>query len=541
MAFNPLQNYHTVVDLDGNIFAFQSGVYYDKYNNAYTSLPPSKGGYAAPVDQTIIASMTGGSITGTTIDSSPLGGTTPAAAHFTTVGATGQITSTLATGTAPLVIASTTNVANLNASSLAGATFAAPGAIGGGTAAAANFTSIGASGQVTSTVTTGTAPLVVASTTNVANLNASSLGGATFAAPGAIGGGTAAAANFTTIGATGQITSTLAIGTAPLVITSTTNVPNLNASSLGGATFAAPGAIGGTTPAAMTMTSQNGGQLAGFRNKVRNGNMNVAQRGATYALTNALAYGSMDGWVAYQAGTAAGIFNQVAGPATGGINNYAKLGRTAASAQLGAYLAQQALMSTDSIPLAGQTVTLSFVAYAGANYSAATSLFNANVYTGTGTDQSSATMQAWTGVANPATVAQAITTTPTRYFVTGTIAAAATQIGVSFGYTPVGTAGADDNVYFSNVQIEIGPVATPYEIRSDAMEDNICRYQLRIFPAWVTATGSPTTILATMRTTPTVSASGTPAGFASTSTNAEAILISQTTPALQTITATAEL
>jgi hypothetical protein len=44
------------------------------------------------------------------------------------------------------------------------------------------------------------------------------------------------------------LTSTVAIGTAPLVVTSTTNVANLNASSLNGATFAAPGAIGSTTP-----------------------------------------------------------------------------------------------------------------------------------------------------------------------------------------------------------------------------------------------------------------------------------------------------
>ena len=62
--------------------------------------------------------------------------------------------------------------------------------------------------QLTSTVAIGTAPLVVTSTTNVANLNASSLNGATFAAPGAIGGGTASAGSFTTLGATGVVTQT---------------------------------------------------------------------------------------------------------------------------------------------------------------------------------------------------------------------------------------------------------------------------------------------------------------------------------------------
>ncbi len=66
-----------------------------------------------------------------------------------------------------------------------------------------------------STIATGTAPLTVASTTNVANLNASSLGGATFAAPGAIGSGTPAtsiaAGTFTAKGSAGSNT----IGAGP--------------------------------------------------------------------------------------------------------------------------------------------------------------------------------------------------------------------------------------------------------------------------------------------------------------------------------------
>ncbi len=87
------------------------------------------------------------------------------------------------------------------------------------------------------------------------SIDAATLGTATFAAPGAIGGGTASTGAFTTISATGQITSTLAIGTAPLVITSTTNVANLNASSLGGATFAAPGPVGSGTPSTGAFTT----------------------------------------------------------------------------------------------------------------------------------------------------------------------------------------------------------------------------------------------------------------------------------------------
>lgn len=63
------------------------------------------------------------------------------------------------------------------------------------------------------------------------------------------------AATGTSLSVSGQLTSTVATGTAPLAVSSTTNVANLNASTLSGATFAAPGAIGGTTPAAGTFTS----------------------------------------------------------------------------------------------------------------------------------------------------------------------------------------------------------------------------------------------------------------------------------------------
>lgn len=190
-----------------------------------------------------------------------IGSTAPNTGAFTTLSATGQITSTVGGGTAPFVVTSTTNVANLNASYLNGQTFAAPAPIGTGTPAAGTFTALTASSQITSSVTTGTAPLVIASTTNVANLNASSLSGATFASPGAIGGSSASTGAFTTISATGPITSTQTTGTAPFVVASTTQVANLNAATLGGATFAAPGAIGGGTAAAGTFTTLAGSSL----------------------------------------------------------------------------------------------------------------------------------------------------------------------------------------------------------------------------------------------------------------------------------------
>ena len=78
-----------------------------------------------------------------------VGATTPNTAAVTTLSATGAITSTLVTGTPPLVVASTTKVANLNVDQLDGADWAAPAAIGSTTPAAGAFTTLAASSTIT--------------------------------------------------------------------------------------------------------------------------------------------------------------------------------------------------------------------------------------------------------------------------------------------------------------------------------------------------------------------------------------------------------
>lgn len=85
------------------------------------------------------------SFTGDSLSSPPeIGDVAPAAANFTTVDVTGAITSTVAPGNPPMVIASTDKVVNLNADKLDGKDFADPGAIGGGTPAAGTFTALAA-------------------------------------------------------------------------------------------------------------------------------------------------------------------------------------------------------------------------------------------------------------------------------------------------------------------------------------------------------------------------------------------------------------
>jgi len=212
-----------------------------------------------------------------------------------------------------------------------------------------------------------------------------------------------------------------------------------------------------------SITSINGGQFA-FRNAIINGAMGISQQNGTasVALTTSVAYGSCDRWAAAQGGTAAGTLAQVIGNAPSGLRYSLRIGRNAAATSTNIIQLQQAITTDNSIRFAGGSAVLSFWVKAGANYSGGN--LTANVYSGTGTNQSAATMAgSWTGSTTPITGAQAITTTWTRYSFTGTIPANCTQLGVYFGYTPSGTAGADDNIYITGVQLETGSVATPFE------------------------------------------------------------------------------
>lgn len=209
-------------------------------------------------------------------------------------------------------------------------------------------------------------------------------------------------------------------------------------------------------------TTQVTANIGALRNLIINGDMRVAQRGVSAALTAAAAYPSLDRWVANQATSANGILAQVAAGLIG-FQYAAKLGRNSGATQIGAIWLSQSLESINSIPLQGQTVTLSFYAKAGANFSAASSTISANIYTGTGTDQTALNPGGWTNAGNIGNNA-VLTTSWQRFTFTTTLSSAITQLGIGFGWAPTGTAGADDNVYITGVQLERGQTASLFEV-----------------------------------------------------------------------------
>lgn len=113
---------------------------------------------------------------------------------------------------------------------------------------AATGTSLSVSGQLTSTVATGTPPLVVSSTTAVTNLNASALLGSTWAAPGTIGSGTPSTGAFTTgtFSSTLQVTGAVTLTAALTVANGGTGVATLTGIVKGAGTSAFAAATAGT-------------------------------------------------------------------------------------------------------------------------------------------------------------------------------------------------------------------------------------------------------------------------------------------------------
>lgn len=178
---------------------------------------------------------------------------------------------TVATGTAPLTIASTTMVPNLNADMVDGV-HASTIVQTGGSPTLANLVLTGnlnAAGEakgswLTSTVATGTAPVQVTSTTLCPNLNVPLLSG--HAVTDFVQNGSSPTlANLTLSGgnlnAAGEVkgstlNATVTSGTSPLTIASATKVPNLNADRVDDAHASA-------TPTANTIPIANGsGTLA---------------------------------------------------------------------------------------------------------------------------------------------------------------------------------------------------------------------------------------------------------------------------------------
>jgi len=192
------------------------------------------------------------------------------------------------------------------------------------------------------------------------------------------------------------------------------------------------------------------------RNFIINGAMQVAQRGTS---TTAINEYLIDRWRSY-GGPMTHTFSQVDDIATYPVTRYAlKVQRTAGDTNTNEYGIATGLESIDSYPLTGETVTLSFKARCGANFSPTSNVLRSRIVAGSGTDASPVAFAEVTNAAQNNT----LTTSVQTFTQSATISSSAKQVAVRFDINPTGTAGADDWFEVTEVQLELGSTATPFE------------------------------------------------------------------------------
>jgi hypothetical protein len=198
--------------------------------------------------------------------------------------------------------------------------------------------------------------------------------------------------------------------------------------------------------------------MAAGKNTVINGGFDIWQRGTSAVNQSFLA----DRWQQFGNGSITTVSRQATGDTTNlpFIQYAARIQRT--SGQTGTALTyfSNTFETVNSVPLAGKTVTLSFYARAGANYSATSNGLGVYLNSGTGTDQN--VYSGFSGAALPISSGATLTTTWQRFTYTATVASTATQLAIYFTYQPVGTAGANDYFDITGVQLELGSVATAF-------------------------------------------------------------------------------
>lgn len=212
------------------------------------------------------------------------------------------------------------------------------------------------------------------------------------------------------------------------------------------------------------------------QNYIVNGGMDIWQRGTSFSLGIQAPY-TADRWQAIRGGGVAGmtVSRQTAG--LDGFQYSLRAQRDSGNTGTADLQVCYSMETVDSIPLAGKTVTLSFYARAGANYSSTGGALNVSLKRGTSTDANVRIGQ-FSGTATDIVTSNiTLGSSWNRYSVTGTVPAGTTQIGMIFSSTSVGTAGANDWYEITGVQLERGVLATSFRRNGENIEAELAACQ----------------------------------------------------------------
>lgn len=249
------------------------------------------------------------------------------------------------------------------------------------------------------------------------------------------------------------------------------------------------------------------------KNAIINGGFDIWQRGTSFT---ALGVYTADRWY-YSNFTSTGrtITRQLTNDSVNlpNIQYCLRAQRDSGNALTGTIAISQSLETVNSIPFAGKTITGSFYARRGANFSSSSNLLSVAIVSGTGTDQNQ--QVGYTGTVNVAGGDVALTTTWQRFTFTGTVPTTATELAFVLYYAPTGTAGANDYFEITGVQLELGSVATPFSRAGGSIggELSLCERYYQILTGAMCSGSNSTTVYSglnfrtQMRTAPTVALS----------------------------------
>jgi hypothetical protein len=186
--------------------------------------------------------------------------------------------------------------------------------------------------------------------------------------------------------------------------------------------------------------------------------MDVWQRGTSFSLAASASYTYLaDRWCTVTgANQAVTVSRQTTSDTTNlpNIQHSLRYQRNSGQTGTAAFYLFQSFENFNTTPFIGKTVTISFYAKCGANFSPTSSAFVARINAGTGTDQPFFGMTG-AAVLGAGTTFNA-TTTWQRFAITISIASTYTQIAPFFTWNPTGTASTNDWLEVTGVQMDVG-------------------------------------------------------------------------------------
>ncbi len=216
------------------------------------------------------------------------------------------------------------------------------------------------------------------------------------------------------------------------------------------------GYLDGVTSAVQTQLNRKPEYAAGKNGSI-NGGFDIWQRGTSFSASSPIY--TADRWNLNASSTHT-LTRQTVSDTTNlpTIQYCARIQRTNGTFGSMTHYLTQSLESSESYRYAGQTVTLSFYARKGANFSS--TYLQSWVYYGTGTDEN--ITGTYTGAAGLGGQNNTLTTTWQRFTMTVSIDKSATELALFFAMESTGTSGAADYFEITGVQLELGSTATTF-------------------------------------------------------------------------------